>query len=146
MDPETTSQIIKDSKKADTKYNRASGINGKRINELWRTQGGKCYYCDTKMTHGSANRKEDGNGLSLDRVNESKGHTNKNGVLACMDCNNGGKGKSFAWKLEHSKKTKARTHKYCPRCGEVKGTVSFNKDKHKTRYGLAGVCRDCSKE
>jgi hypothetical protein len=56
------------------------------VEEMRRKQRDLCYYCKTPM---DGVKRQGGQGMTLERRDNSIGHTTDNCVLACWDCNCG---------------------------------------------------------
>ena len=75
------------SKNADRRKDRTSDepyITPQRLVTLRILQDNKCYYCDTELQ--VQNRKKP-DGLTIERINNSKPHTISNVILCCHRCN-----------------------------------------------------------
>jgi hypothetical protein len=52
------------------------------LEELWQKQSGRCYYSDIEMQYNKNEWK-----ISLERIDTSKGYTQDNVVLCCLEFN-----------------------------------------------------------
>ena len=84
---EWQNRIVRDSKRFDIRkgiYDRENLVDKEFLlaqNEKQRTM---CFYCDVPMAQHNRNIRQ---GLTLERLDVSKGHIKSNCVLCCKSCN-----------------------------------------------------------
>jgi hypothetical protein len=79
------SVLVWNCKAHDKKYNRYFNLTEEWVKKILDHQEWKCYHCDQYLL--LENGKRDSDQLSIDRVNNSKGHFKGNVVLSCWHCN-----------------------------------------------------------
>lgn len=73
-------------KKKKLKYvNEEKGITYKEIEQMINENGKDCYYCENETYIIDLNRSK--SQLTMERLDNSKGHSVSNCVIACLGCN-----------------------------------------------------------
>lgn len=78
--------IVGSSKKYDKDHNLFFDLMTEDVIGLRRVQHDYCAFCGEKM---QTQKRKRLNGLTIDRLDSTKGHTRENCVLSCWDCNCG---------------------------------------------------------
>jgi len=77
--------LILHCKGQDKKHNRYFNLTEEWVKKLLRHQEWLCFHCSKYLLLEKGNKDPDQ--ISIDRVNNSKGHSKGNVVLSCWDCN-----------------------------------------------------------
>ena len=80
-------RILHNSRQADQRnflFDKEHFITRNYVERIFLFQKQKCFHCEKNMQVWHRKRKD---GCTIERLNNKKGHTIKNCVLACMDCN-----------------------------------------------------------
>jgi hypothetical protein len=77
--------LVNNCKKHDKAQNRYFDLTEKWINKILDHQEWCCFHCDKYLLLENGTRDYDQ--VSIDRIDNSKGHSKGNVVLSCLDCN-----------------------------------------------------------
>jgi len=80
------SVLVWNCKAHDKKFNRFFNITEEWVKKVLDHQQWECYHCNKYLLLENGDRDPDQ--ISIDRVDNSKGHSKGNVVLSCWDCNN----------------------------------------------------------
>jgi len=81
-------KMVESSKATDiqkNRYNETDFVSMEHLFKLMEIQEGKCVYCDVEMLVDDFTQAKDG--VSIQRIDNSKGHNKSNCVMCCFKCN-----------------------------------------------------------